>query len=844
MRLTPQRLITLGFGLAMSLQAVTAGLAYRNAWRQIDDAAAIQATNQVLVSLTTLLADLRTAESQQRAYILTADRRYRAEYGRAVANLEQHLAEAKSLMADHAGQAARLASVEPIIRERLLNLRLGLDTFHRDGGAKALQVIREDAAVALTERVQAVLHAMAFTETAQLAERAAQAKDTARTTVSLVAVAGGVALLLVALASWVVRRDIRIRQGVEASLQVTTNQLKALIEHLHAGVAVVDETGGLFLLNTELLQLFDLPPDASEWLGKPGSLLWPQLARHAADAASFLARQLSPQRASQAAGTDELRMADGRTLERDCIPITVDGESFGYLWVYRDITGRKETEVILTKALKQVQEATRAKSEFLANMSHELRTPLNSVIGFSEMLDDEMGGPLTEEQRDFVQTIQRNGKHLLALINEILDLAKIEAGRLVLHAEAVDLVGLVGDVVHAMLPLAAKKQIAITLAAETPDAWVQGDPLRLKQVVTNLLTNAVKFSPDGRPITVRVCRAASELQLHVIDQGIGIAAADLGRIFQEFVQLDSSYGKRQEGTGLGLALSKRMIEMQGGRMWVESQLGQGSRFAFALPPLAARPAAVTEGGGSASAPILLVDDDPDSLALLTGTLAPLGKALITAEDGETALALARQTLPALIVLDIRLPRRDGWSVLGTLRSDPQLAQVPVIIVSSDDNEALGLRLGANDYLVKPLDRARLRELVRRYLLRPAQVLIVEDNADFSRYLLQVLRPWGGEIRLVANGAEALAAVAEHRPELVLLDLSMPVMDGWEFLDTVDPTLPIVVITGQPLTETQLGRLTSQVLAVWEKGALDTQTLAGHLQALLDPQAAEPPAQDA
>jgi signal transduction histidine kinase/CheY-like chemotaxis protein len=839
MRITPQRLIGIGFGLAMVLQAVTAGMAYRNAWQQVADTGEIQATNRVLVSLTTLLSDLRSAESHQRALIITGDPRYQREYDRIVARLETDLRDAKALSAANAGQSARLASVEPIIRERMVNLRLGLDTYRRYGRAKALQVVREDAAVALTGEVRAGLHQMAFTETSRLENRAERAKETAQQTMSFVAMAGGLALLLVIGASWIVRRDLVIRLAAESNLRVTTHQLQALIENLHAGVLVVAEADTIYLVNHELLQLFDLPDAADHWIGQPVDLLRPHLARPMADPADVLASTERLILARRTVQGEEVLMADGRTFERDYVPISLDGESFGHLWVFRDVTGRKETEVILTKALKQVQEATKAKSEFLANMSHELRTPLNSVIGFAEMLDDDMGGTLSDEQRDFVQTIQRNGKHLLALINEILDLSKIEAGHLVLYPEPVDLVGVIDEVVVAMRPQAAKKHLPISLDADAAEARVSADPLRLKQVVTNLLTNAIKFSPDGRPIRVRITRSADEVQVHVTDRGIGIAEADLGRIFQEFVQLDGSSGKRQEGTGLGLALSRRLIDMHGGRLWVESQLGEGSTFAFALPSRTGHTAGAVADSGTPT--VLLVDDDPDALALLQATLAPLGVAMLMAEDGESALAQARESLPTLIVLDIRLPRQDGWAVLAALRADERLAQVPVILVSVDDHEALGLRLGANDYLVKPLDRSRLRRLVRHYLSRPAQVLVVEDNADFSRYLVQVLRLWGGDIRTVANGAEALQAIAERRPELVLLDLSMPVMDGWTFLDAVDPAIPVVVITGQPLTAEQTARLSRQVLAVWEKGALDPQMLAGNIQSLLDHHDPEPPA---
>ncbi|MBC7545526.1 MAG: response regulator [Candidatus Sericytochromatia bacterium] len=828
-----KRLISIGFGLALAIQALTGGMAYRNALQQVDNATEIEDANEMMTSLNTLLNDLQNAEAYQRTYVITGDKRFLKDFESATNNLEQDLHAAQVLTNKRSGQQARLATIEPIIREQQINLRLALETFRTSGSTAALEIIREANAVALMDKVRATVQEVEFEESTRLEQRSQKAKDDARRTATFIAMASGLALLLVAFASWIVRRDTASRMQAEADLRLTTSQLTALIEHLHAGVLVTDTAGNTYLMNQELRQLFDLADSAESWIGRPASELAPLIGAHVADPVAFAVRRAEIVAHSEDVRHEELLLADGRTLELEFVPIVIQGAHFGRLQMFRDITGRKETEAILTKALRQVQAATKAKSEFLANMSHELRTPLNSVIGFSEMLDDELAGDLNLDQRDFVQTIQRNGIHLLTLINEILDLAKIEAGRLVLYFEPVDLTLLIDDVMQTMRPQAGKKGIPLSVDLRTTQTWVQGDPVRLRQVISNLMTNAVKFSHDGDAVTVTLDQTDGQARVSVQDSGIGIAPEDLGRIFQEFVQLDSSHARKQEGTGLGLALTKRLVEMHHGQLSVASTFGEGSTFTIALPTLDRAVMAPVSPDTPLLPVVLLADDDPDALALLRNTLGSLGVTLVTATDGDTALEMARRCQPALIVLDVHMPGRDGWEVLRALRADPALATVPVIMASSEDNATLGFRLGANDYLVKPLDRTRLQALVRQYLNRSASVLVIEDNADFCRYLARALTPWGADVRAVNDGEEGLRAIAERRPDLVLLDLSMPVMDGWTFLGAVDPTIPVVVITGMPLEPAEQARLGPQVLAVWQKGHLDPQTLIGNVQALLE-----------
>ena len=350
--------------------------------------------------------------------------------------------------------------------------------------------------------------------------------------------------------------------------------------------------------------------------------------------------------------------------------------SLGLLYATaRDTTEARAMSESLQEALAEAEAATGAKSEFLAKMSHELRTPLNSVIGFAEMLEDEIVGPLTGEQRDFVQTIGRNGTHLLQLINEILDLSKIEAGMVTLQPEILDLSACCREVGDSLLPMASRKRIALHLPPADETVMVTADPLRIKQVFTNLLSNAIKFTPDGGHVDVQVASTGDRAVVSIHDTGIGIAEEDLARVFDEFFQIEGAYARTQEGTGLGLPLARRLVEMHGGRLTAQSGSGTGSTFSFWLP---VHEAARTDFGTKGPL-VLIVDDDADTRKLLAGIIAPLGLAIAVAKDGEQALELVALTAPTLVLLDLAMPTLDGWGVLARL--DPA---VPVVVLTSAD----------------------------------------------------------------------------------------------------------------------------------------------------------------
>ncbi len=520
-----------------------------------------------------------------------------------------------------------------------------------------------------------------------------------------------------------------------------------------------------------------------------------------------------------------LQAANARTLEQ-----------------LQEIQSQSET---LQKAEAAANEASKAKSQFLANMSHELRTPLNAIIGYSEMLQEEAEDLGAPDIKPDLQKIQGAGRHLLGLINDILDLSKIEAGKMSLYLESVDVAQMLHDVAATVRPLVEKNGNALVLEVAPDIGSIRSDVTKTRQVLLNLLSNASKFTEKGR-ITLSARRVQDRIEFSVADTGIGMTPEQLGRLFQSFSQADSSTSKKYGGTGLGLALSRRFCQLMGGELGVTSVFGHGSTFTALLPVEVVDPGEAGSGAGtpearakpeSASGPlVLIIDDDPTIQDLLNRSLSKDGFRVESAPDGATGIAKARQLRPAFITLDVMMPGMDGWTVLETLKGDPATAEIPVVMVSMLDERGLGFSLGAADYLSKPLDLARLSQVAQRHA-RPGQgrsVLVVEDDPATRDLVQHGLSKEGWTVRLAGNGREGLELLAGGIPDLVLLDLMMPEMDGFQFLEGFRrrpgcSQVTVVVMTAKILTEADRQRLRGQVAQIIEKGSHGPEALAGEIR---------------
>jgi PAS domain S-box-containing protein len=530
----------------------------------------------------------------------------------------------------------------------------------------------------------------------------------------------------------------------------------------------------------------------------------------------------------------------------------------------KDVTARRRTQVALRMAKEEAERANMAKSQFLANMSHELRTPLNSVIGFTNILLKNRSGHLVQQELGFLDRISANGRHLLELINEVLDLAKIEAGRMELDLQPTALGTLVKETLAQMEGQIKEKNLV--LRAEVPEGLpeVELDAGKLKQVIINLVGNALKFTEEGE-VSVHVIsngEGQGVSRISVRDTGIGIPPQRLQAIFEAFQQADGTTSRRFGGTGLGLTISRSLCQLMGFDLLVESEVGKGSSFTILMDGLdetettakrelmeeALRPIESSkpreeekESNPEEELPskphqILVIDDDPDARVLMTHFLEDLGCEIRTAPSAGDGLRMAREEKPDLVTLDLMMPGVTGWEALREFKEDPALRDIPVVIVSmlAGEGERSNL-VGAVDLLNKPVDREDLLRVLQRNLegRRGRTILVVEDDTDTRTVIRDYLEEAGLNVVMAANGLEAEERLADGEPDAILLDLVMPVMDGMTFLarlrnDEAHHGLPVIICTGKDLTREERGRLQGQASGIVSKGDGFEENLKGIL----------------
>jgi PAS domain S-box-containing protein len=638
----------------------------------------------------------------------------------------------------------------------------------------------------------------------------------------------------------------------------TQKKMESIIENILSGVILIDA-------KTHLIT--DVNPVAEKMIGLPRDKIVGKICHEFICPAEKGKCPISDLGETVNRSERVLINKEGKKIPilKSVASVTLSGRDF-LIESFVDLSKIKEAEKELVQAKIIAESANWAKSDFLATMSHELRTPLNSIIGFSDLILEGNAGDLKENQKRYISNISTSGKHLLSLINNVLDLSKIEAGKMELHPEGFPVEEVILEVKQLMASLANKKNIKINYSSDEDVGKVFADKTKIKQILYNLLSNAVKFTPEGGTIDVKVENAGKMVRFSVQDSGIGISSEDMKKLFTPFTQLDSAANRQYEGSGLGLTLVKKFVELHNGKLEVESEPGKGTKFTFELAikedpkdiekkdtALEKQTVEIDDKSSSAVSThiepenstgdedlILVVEDDDASRELLEETLKYSGYRVVSTSRGMEAIELAEKTHPIAITLDIMMPGMDGWEVLNKLKNNEKTKDIPVIITTMLDERKIGTALGAEEHFIKPVQKktliATLERIRKGSTDSPFHLLVVDDEKVAVEMIEEMLKGMNFEVTSAFGGKEAIDIALKNRPDAILLDLMMPEVTGFDVIRTLKSKeesrdIPIIVCTAKYLEKEDLEILNKDISGVIRKGEFNKEKLISHIKNL-------------
>jgi PAS domain S-box-containing protein len=842
--------IALAGSAGLVILIVVFGLTVVNAIRvrgSLDDLSNLHLAAESFRSINNTLLSM---ESSQRGFLLTGDSIDLAPFDTAMRALERRMDSMHRVQSAFPADSSRFELLDSLVGVRLSQMNATIAAFHAQGAAAATRQMNRNRATGSMDSIRATLRALNAGEEAERIKVRTVSARAGQTLVLAELLGGALALALLLVALRRIFADLDARESAEGSLRRSQQFLDSVIDLLPVMVFVKDAREMRFVrFNRTAEQLVGLP--RSVVLGRTDADLFPAPM---AEGFRTVDRAVLASDEVRDIPEEVLVASNGavRTMHTRKVTIRDDeGHPAFLLGVSEDITARKRAEQDIQRARDTAEAANQTKSEFLAKMSHELRTPLNSIIGFSQLLEEESFGPLNDRQRRYVGNVLTSGRQLLELINDILDLSKVEAGRMELSLAAVALVPLLHEAIALVEPLAVQSRLHLSLEIEEPLPAVLVDASRLRQVLYNLLGNAIKFTGPGGRVTLRAAwtktrsrAGARMIRITVQDTGVGIRPDDLERIFREFEQVDSDPTRNQQGTGLGLALSRRLVELHGGRIWAESEVGLGSSFHVELP---VSPEAQVDRTGSRAARdrvapegplVLVVEDDPHMAELTRDYLEAAGYRVAHAGDGDVVTQRVAELSPDAITLDVLLPGRDGLAVLRALKADPRSAAIPVLMMSIVDERVRGLALGAFDWLLKPVRREALVAAIQRAVTgaaaRHPTVLAIDDDPGALDIITAIIEGAGFRAVTTTDARHGLELADLDPPAAIILDLVMPGLSGFELVAALRErpatcAVPIIVFSARDLDAAERTRLEQQVLQILSKP--DTGELVAALRRL-------------